>query len=405
MGLRLKIGVTITVTATLAAVVTASQVPVLLTNRECDVQRERLLYAARLYEQQGRPTLGLKVDPPHLPGPLRAKILGGHRATHVQSTDHGDVIWAAEMTDSGTVLAVRSPSNGLSDEVERVMWQSGAVGTGVATVIGLGLATRFARRLRQSARSAEQIADGDLTARLPETGRDEITTLTHAVNAMADALSARLRAEREVTANIAHELRTPVAGLIAASALLPDGRAENMVKERAGRLRDLMEDVLEVARLDSGTEAAESRWVKVSALARRVVRAAAEGPAAGEGTAPDVRVDVVTDATVETDPRRVERVLTNLVTNALRHGTEPVLVEVDGPTVRVRDHGPGFPEHLITQGPQRFRTGAEGTGLGLGLTIAVGQAAVLGAHLSFDNPDGGGAQATLALPVTAEADR
>ncbi|GGP33024.1 hypothetical protein [Streptomyces melanogenes] len=59
MGLRLKIGVTITVTATLAAVVTASQVPVLLTNRECDVQRERLLYAARLTEQQGRPALGL----------------------------------------------------------------------------------------------------------------------------------------------------------------------------------------------------------------------------------------------------------------------------------------------------------------------------------------------------------
>ncbi|MFF1476808.1 ATP-binding protein [Streptomyces sp. NPDC058301] len=405
MGLRLKIGVTITVTATLAAVVTASQVPVLLTNRERDVQLERLLYAARVTAQQGRPAQGLEVDPSDLPGPLRAKVAGGHRATYVQSTDHGDVIWAAEGSDHGTVLALRAPSNGLSGEVERVMWQSGTVGTGVATVIGLGLATRFARRLRQSARSAEQIADGDLTARLPETGRDEITTLTHAVNAMADALAARLQAEREVTANIAHELRTPVAGLIAAAALLPEGRAEDMVKERAWRLRDLMEDVLEVARLDSGTEAAESRWVELSALARRVVRAAAEGRPATAGSAPDVRVDVVSDGTVETDPRRVERVLTNLVTNALRHGAEPVLVEVDGPTVRVRDHGAGFPEHLLAQGPQRFRTGAEGTGLGLGLTIAAGQAALLGAHLTFANPDDGGAQATLTLPVTPETGR
>ncbi|MFD9452201.1 hypothetical protein ACFWBC_03760 [Streptomyces sp. NPDC059985] len=65
--------------------------------------------------------------------------------------------------------------------------------------------------------------------------------------------------------------------------------------------------------------------------------------------------------------------------------------------MRVRDRGPGFPEHLLCGGPQRFRTGAAGTGLGRGLTIAVGQAGVIGAGLRFENPEGGGARAVLDL--------
>jgi signal transduction histidine kinase len=107
---------------------------------------------------------------------------------------------------------------------------------------------------------------------------------------------------------------------------------------------------------------------------------------------------------VRTDPSRLERVLANLLSNANRHGRPPVVVTVDGPRIEVRDHGPGFPDELLREGPSRFRTGSAdraGSGHGLGLTIAAGQSRVLGARLTFRNAppqEGGGAVAELLLP-------
>jgi signal transduction histidine kinase len=125
--------------------------------------------------------------------------------------------------------------------------------------------------------------------------------------------------------------------------------------------------------------------------------------------APEARVSLVRDAHVTTDPRRLERILGNLLANAARHGRPPVEVRVDGRRIRVRDHGPGFPEQLLADGLSRFRTGSDDRsqrGHGLGLTIAAGQARVLGARLTFRNvtPDeagGTGAVAVLWLPESA----
>ena len=104
---------------------------------------------------------------------------------------------------------------------------------------------------------------------------------------------------------------------------------------------------------------------------------------------------------METDQRRLQRVLGNLVSNAHKHGRPPVVLTVDGPVITVRDHGDGYPDRLLDHGPQRFRSqsgSGRKTGHGLGLTIAVGQARVLGATLRFSNAPDGGAVAELVLP-------
>jgi signal transduction histidine kinase len=267
------------------------------------------------------------------------------------------------------------------------------------TALGVLVGSQLSRRLRQAAEAAGRVADGATDVRVRDSigarVRDETDELARAVDAMADALAGRLEAERRVTADIAHELRTPVTGLVTAAELLPPGRPSELVRDRSQALRTLVEDVLEVARLDSAAEKADLQDVALGEFVRRRVAIAA----------PNASVLVVADTVVRTDPRRLERILGNLLANAARHGKPAIEVTVDGTSIQVRDHGPGFPADLLREGPSRFRTGStdrSGGGHGLGLTIATGQTRVLGARLTFRNanPDdhGGGAMAELLLP-------
>ncbi|MEU6348103.1 HAMP domain-containing sensor histidine kinase [Streptomyces sp. NPDC047072] len=331
-----------------------------------------------------------RLNPRDLPGPVKHAVDKGVRVTYL---DHG-TLWAATRVADGEVLTLSrsyAPEERSLAALDRTLLGVGAAATVLVSLAGLLLGLRMGRRATAAARTAESIADGDLDARVRPGGRDEIARLSASVDTMADALGARLEAERRVTADIAHELRTPVAGMTTAVGLLPAGPATDLMKRSLDNLRGLVEDVLEVARLDAQVAVLETEERQVSAMTRRAVAGSAE-----------VGLRIVEDAVVTTDPRRVERILANLTANALRHGAAPVEVEVDGPVVRVRDHGAGFPADLLavvhTSGPQRFRTTAPGAGTGLGLTIAVGQARLLGARLAFRNRPEGGAEAVLTLP-------
>ncbi|MER7171509.1 sensor histidine kinase [Streptomyces mesophilus] len=404
MGLRTKIGAAIAGTAALVAVVIGVLVHHQTVGAQYDAAVQQIgdrLQTAVQDHAAGVDGGNSLINPPDLPEPLGQAVEDGKWGVYLDRDVKGPpLLWAASKQGNAVVALRRSydrETRTLRD-LDRVLWISGAIGTALGGLVGLAVATRLGRRLTASADTAQRIADGDLTARLEPRGKDEVAKLTTAVNTMAEALARRIQAEREVTANIAHELRTPVAGMVTSAGLLPPGRPSELVQGSAQRLRELVDDVIEVARLDVSSETAETEPLAWGDLVRKAVRTVA-GPADG------VEVVVVRDAEVETDPRRFERIVANLVSNALRHGCAPVRVEAESGVLRVYDSGPGFPEQILRAGPQRFRTGARETGLGLGLTIALGQAQVLGARLRFANLPDSGALAVLDLrnAVVAES--
>ncbi|MFD7662782.1 two-component system sensor histidine kinase CseC [Streptomyces sp. NPDC059788] len=372
-----------------------------------DVQTERLNFTQKIYETTHQLRFGAKLDDPALPKELREEVTKGKRATYLEDTGQTTPkVWAAAPVAGGRVLSIQGyfPDRFavLDDLDQALLIGSTAVVVG-GCALGVLIGGRLSQRLRKAAAAAGKLADGDTSVRIrDEVGgriRDETDDLAWAVDAMSDALQKRIEAERRVTADIAHELRTPVTGLLTAAELLPPGRPSELVRDRAQAMRTLVEDVLEVARLDGYAERAELQDVALGEFVTRRVRS----------LNPDIKIEILRDAEVSTDPRRLERILGNLIANAARHGKPPIEVTVEGRVVRVRDHGTGFPEALLREGPSRFRTGSSdraGRGHGLGLTIAAGQARVLGARLTFRNADemtdgSTGAVSVLWLPENA----
>ncbi|MEU6378544.1 HAMP domain-containing sensor histidine kinase [Streptomyces sp. NPDC046909] len=399
--LAVKAAVFITVMCCALAALLGVLVHVSVTNQTVgqarDLALSRLEDATTAYEAGD--TLGrfAGVDPPGLPESLRELAVAGDRGTMVAEHEGRPAMWAAGPASGDRALAVQvdyaQQERTIAALDRSIIWSS-VLAIGATLLVGAFAVTRVTRRLHATARVARRISAGDLDARVddPRTQdasrpQDEVAAVAAALDSMAASLQGKLLSEQRFTADVAHELRTPLTGLHAAAELLPPGRPTELVRDRVGALRTLTEDLLEISRLDTGREKLDLDTERVAALAERVVRAS--------GT--ETEVVVVRDVSVETDRRRLERVLGNLVANAHRHGRGPVVLTVDGPVVSVRDHGDGFPEYLVEHGPQRFRTEGGARGHGLGLTIALGQAEVLGAKLSFENAVDGGAIATLVL--------
>ncbi|MET8752875.1 two-component system sensor histidine kinase CseC [Streptomyces sp. NPDC004667] len=393
-GIRWKITLAIAAVGALTALAlslvvhSAARVSMLESAREAEL--ERVQFIARTAEAGRKPIWGAKLNDPELPSELREKARSGRRGTYVQESRKGPVVWAAVPLGNGQVLSLnhqfRESANMVRDLDRALVVGSLAVVIG-GSALGVLIGGQISSRLRKAAAAAQRVAHGDPDVRVRDAVggvvRDETDDLARAVDAMADALQQRLEAERRVTADIAHELRTPVTGLLTAAELLPPGRPTELVLDRARAMRALVEDVLEVARLDSASERAELQDVALGEFVSRRVST----------LMPEASVRVVADEIVSTDPRRLERILGNLLANAARYGRPPIQVDIEGRVVRVRDHGPGFPEALLLEGPSRFRTGSTdraGVGHGLGLTIAEGQARVLGARLTFRNVAGPG---------------
>ncbi|WBB53033.1 HAMP domain-containing sensor histidine kinase [Verrucosispora sp. WMMD573] len=285
----------------------------------------------------------------------------------------------------------------------------------LAAAVGHSLARRTLEPVGRASRAARDITEGLLATRLPVAGRDEFSGWAASFNEMAEALEAKINAlhhaqerERRFTADVAHELRTPVTALVGAASLLHDHldqlptdarRAGELLVSDVVRLRRLVEDLMEISRLDAGREAVQVTDVDVPGLVRRIV--AARGW-------PD-RVTVDGDPLrLRTDPRRLERVLGNLVANAVQHGGGEVRVRTartgDRVHIDVDDRGPGIPAEHLPRLFDRFHKvdpARSGGGSGLGLAIALENARLLGGRLTVHSTPGVGTRFRLDLPDVA----
>jgi two-component system sensor histidine kinase MtrB len=275
----------------------------------------------------------------------------------------------------------------------------------VGVVAAFLAAAGIQRPVRRVAVAARRLGEGELDTRLPVQGRDELADLSLSFNTMAGRLGESIEQQRRFIADVTHDLRTPVAAMIAVVDSLSDtdpearARSARLLGTQSRRLARLVEDLLEISRFDAGVADFRPEPVDLRSLLLDAVEATASGG------------QVAGDATVTADPRRLHTIACNLLTNAVRHGRAPITVTItatpDQVTIRFADSGPGVPADLMPILFDRFVRGDRSrtaTGSGLGLAIARENALVHGGHLDVHND--GGAVFTLTLPrAPSTADR
>jgi two-component system sensor histidine kinase MtrB len=278
-------------------------------------------------------------------------------------------------------------------------------------VLAAGSVLRPVRKLRDTAR---RLAAGDLDARSPPTGADELADLTVTINEMAESVRTsmatmrRMRADaRRFAADVSHELRTPLSTLTAVVEVLA-GEADGMAADaresarlaitEIHRLVRLVEDLMEISRFDAGTASLRVEEFDLADAVRDCLRA--------RGWLERVELVAHHDIRLQMDGRRLDVIVANLVGNALRHGEPPVRVHLradrDHVWIEVTDHGPGLSEDVLPHVFDRFykhdAARARTPGSGLGLAIALENARLHGGDLTAGNADGAGARFVLRLP-------
>jgi len=288
-----------------------------------------------------------------------------------------------------------------------------AASSSAAVAAALVVARSTSSGLEQLRRASAALAQGDLSTRAPESGPAELAELARAMNEMASNLEQLFDARRQLVAWASHDLRTPLASIQAMLEAVEDGLVEPerylpALQEQTRTLGLLVEDLFELARIDSGALTLELREARLAGLVDSCLRGL-EAEAQSRNVTLESRVDGGVPP-VRCAPDKVERVLLNLLTNALRHtpsdGSVAVLAEPLSHEVRVsvEDTDDGLEPESLRRMFDRFwradeaRTGARG-GAGLGLAIARGLVEAHGGRIWAENRPGGGARVSFTLPA------
>src|SRR5688572_7075185 len=301
---------------------------------------------------------------------------------------------------------------------------TGAILVILLTFIAALVSRQVVTPVRAARRAAESLASGNLHDRMKVRGQDDLARLATSINYMASELEKQINTLEELSAvqqrfvsDVSHELRTPLTTVRMAAEVLHEARDDfdpvaarsaELLQKELDRFEALLADLLEISRFDAGAAILNLEEADLRDLVHRVVEANA--PLA-ETNHTEIAVHARGEAKAEVEPRRIERILRNLLVNAIEHSEGhpiDIFIETDDAAVAiaVRDHGVGFQASQARQVFHRFwrgdvsRARAVG-GTGLGLSIAMEDANLHGGWLTAWGRPAMGAQFRLTLPRKA----
>ena len=303
---------------------------------------------------------------------------------------------------------------------------TGAILVILLTLIAALVSRQVVSPVRAARRAAESLASGNLRDRMKVRGQDDLARLATSMNYMASELEKQINTLEELSAvqqrfvsDVSHELRTPLTTVRMAAEVLHEAREDfdpvaarsaELLQNELDRFESLLTDLLEISRFDAGAAVLTLEEVDMRDLVRRVVDGNAR---LAETNHTEITVHASGEAKVEVDTRRIERILRNLLVNAIEHSEgHPIDILIEGDdvavAVAVRDHGVGFEASQARQVFHRFWRGDAARartvgGTGLGLAIAMEDANLHGGWLTAWGRPAMGAQFRLTLPRKAGA--
>ena len=348
-----------------------------------------------------------------VPAELRAIVAGGAAGTLRVDTADGPALLVGVPVDSADVefyeLAALTELRQVLRTLAAVLGAGALAATAAGAAFGVWASRRAVQPLEQVAGAATRIAGGELTTRLPPTDDPDLLAIVAGFNSMVDALAARIDRDARFVGDVSHELRSPLTGVVTSVEVLAARRAElspradqalTLVQGELRRFRQMLDDLLELARIDGAPEGAAVA-VPLAALVREVLVASGRDPGL-------LRADPDEETTVLGDKRSLERAVRNLLDNADRHAGGASAVHVqrrDGTVVvSVDDDGPGVPLEDRERVFERFARGPHAArrslpGAGLGLAIVAETAGQHGGAAWVSEVPGGGARFSLSLPA------
>jgi two-component system, OmpR family, sensor kinase len=370
-----------------------------------------------------------------VPAPLSPSLLdaGALQNNETVSGTVGQVVFAAVpitltvrqrvnlgigIGDSPVLLAMKNVNNPVNGLLYFLLVAGGALL--VAAVVAFGLARRISAPLVRAVTTTGQLAHGDLTARVPVRAHDypELTALAEAINTMGDSLSRSQNLERQFLLSVSHELRTPLTSIIGYADAIADGTttdiaaATGVISSEARRLGRLLQDLLDLARLDAQKFSLDIQRIdcgEVVGLTAAAFRPEAESLGLALVTAGADQAGLWVDA----DSDRLSQIVANLTENAFKHAQTQVVVGagVVGSSIAVwvLDDGAGIGAEDLPRVFERHftsdRVSSRRLGSGLGLAIVSELAAAMGAVVTAESPvlDGRGTRMTIWLRPPASS--